>query len=188
MKVWPNSSQSLPRHRVVWCLTQDDQVVAGKGWEKRDFFTSFSNLLSLHCCEWLNPSRNLLQVILMSLVNTLLFYQQTVDLLLFCGKKSESGRKNKPVQIRREAKQTDGCICRPVHTAAHCFLVSLVVSHNKQSSHWLWRAGLALAGVLNRLHSAVTYETVKRSRLSERVIISETCSNNQLICLFGHHI
>lgn len=99
------------------------------------------------CPGWLNPSKNVLLVFLRMLINTL------------------------PKKEEKKNSTGDIPVCGYTHTGIFtlygqftlrlALLVSLVVGHNKQPSHWLRRGGLPFAGVLNGLHITMAYETVQ---------------------------
>lgn len=143
---WPIIS--ISRDVLVWCVPADDL----------ECWAMFALCLS-QCPGWLNPSKNLLLVFLRKLINTWpLQWKNEIGQL---GKKKKicihiypSGNTD-----WSKAKEKPGCARQ--FTLRLALLVSLLVSHNKHPSHWLWRRRLPFAGVLNGLHATVTCETVQ---------------------------
>lgn len=107
------------------------------------------------CPGWLNPSKNVLLLFLRMLINTWPLQW-----------KNEIGQPGKKIYVYpsgntewSKAKQKPGCAGQ--FTLRLALLASLVVSHNKQPSHWVWRGRLPFAGLLNGLHTTMTHETVQ---------------------------
>lgn len=105
------------------------------------------------CPAWLNLHKNVLLVFWKMRINTWpLQWKNEIG---------QPGKKNYPSGNTEWSKEKQKPGSAGQFTLWLALLASLLVSHNKQPSHWLWRGRLPFASVRNELHINVTHETVQ---------------------------